>query len=156
MTILINTTPVVEFDSFQSGKLFLHLLQSKVDLHVLASLTFHDMKNSSLPPFSEEGTWHNWLFGNFVNMKEDELGVDLSKVVPKLHFLYCGFIFLWYLVVRFVFAALLLSRNTTPNQMKMLMLLLQRENAIPISTFDKYPVWPFASAVSAEVSLAEK
>ena len=33
MTILINTTPVVEFDSFQSGKLFLHLLQSEVDLH---------------------------------------------------------------------------------------------------------------------------
>ena len=104
----------------------------------------------------QEGTWHNWLFGNLVNMKKDELGVDLTKVAPKLHFLYCGFIFLWYLVVRFVFAALLLSRNTTPNQMKLLMLLLQRENAIPISTFDKYPVWPFASAVSAEVSLAEK
>ena len=33
MTILINTTPVVEFDPFQSGKLFLHLLQSEVDLH---------------------------------------------------------------------------------------------------------------------------
>ena len=94
MTILINTTPVVEFNPFQSGKLFLHLLQSKVDLHVLASLTFHDMKNSSLPPFSEEGTWHNWLFGNLVNMKKDELGVDLTKVAPKLHFLYCGFIFL--------------------------------------------------------------
>ena len=33
MTILINTTPVIEFDPFQSGKLFLHLLQSEVDLH---------------------------------------------------------------------------------------------------------------------------
>ena len=33
MTILINITPVVEFDPFQSGKLFLHLLQSEVDLH---------------------------------------------------------------------------------------------------------------------------
>ena len=33
MTILINTTPVVEFDPFQSGKLFLHFLQSEVDLH---------------------------------------------------------------------------------------------------------------------------
>ena len=33
MTILINTTPVFEFDSFQSGKLFLHLLHGDVDLH---------------------------------------------------------------------------------------------------------------------------
>ena len=33
MTILINKTPVVEFDPFQSAKLFLHLLQSEVDLH---------------------------------------------------------------------------------------------------------------------------
>ena len=33
MTILINTTPAVEFVPFQSGKLFLHLLQSEVDLH---------------------------------------------------------------------------------------------------------------------------
>ena len=33
MTILINSTRVVEFDPFQSGKLILHLLQCEVYLH---------------------------------------------------------------------------------------------------------------------------